>query len=228
MGQYGAWWRWDEVLTSQHACSVANQSIFVRTSPNGVVREGLIAACLTSIMILVFLGSWRSTLIICMPIPPSILTSLLILSALGESINIMTLGTLALAVGVLVDDATVEIENMPGAASLRGTGELVQAEPDGYTFGLINPPSSPVSAMTNPPGYDMTEVEGICAYGTTSYVAIALGIAPKTKTSTTARLGPISTLMLVPSLVLPLPPFSSLDCQGSASSLYMDDRGCLS
>jgi CzcA family heavy metal efflux pump len=91
---------------------LADQSIFVKASLNGVVREGLIAACLTSIMILVFIGSWRSTLIICVSIPLSILTSLLILSALGESINIMTLGGLALAVGVLVDDATVEIENM--------------------------------------------------------------------------------------------------------------------
>jgi len=91
---------------------LADQSIFVKASLNGVGREGLIAALLTSIMILVFLGSWRSTLIICVSIPLSILTSLLLLSALGETINIMTLGGLALAVGVLVDDATVEIENM--------------------------------------------------------------------------------------------------------------------
>ncbi|NYF51315.1 efflux RND transporter permease subunit [Tunturiibacter gelidoferens] len=91
---------------------LSDQSVFVRASLNGVVREGTIAASLTSIMILVFLGSWRSTLIICISIPLSILTSLLLLSALGESINIMTLGGLALAVGVLVDDATVEIENM--------------------------------------------------------------------------------------------------------------------
>jgi multidrug efflux pump subunit AcrB len=91
---------------------LADQSVFVKASLDGVVREGLIAACLTSIMILVFLGSWRSTLIICVSIPLSILTSLLLLSALGESINVMTLGGLALAVGVLVDDATVEIENM--------------------------------------------------------------------------------------------------------------------
>jgi multidrug efflux pump subunit AcrB len=90
----------------------SDQSIFVRASLDGVVREGVIAACLTSLMILVFLGSWRSTLIICISIPLSILTSLLLLSVLGESINIMTLGGLALAVGVLVDDATVEIENM--------------------------------------------------------------------------------------------------------------------
>ena len=91
---------------------LADQSVFVKASLNGVVREGLIAAALTSIMILVFLGSWRSTLIICISIPLSILTSLLLLSVLGETINIMTLGGLALAVGVLVDDATVEIENM--------------------------------------------------------------------------------------------------------------------
>src|SRR5882757_3572125 len=91
---------------------LADQSVFVKASLNGVVREGLIAATLTSIMILVFLGSWRSTLIICISIPLSILTSLLLLSMLGETINIMTLGGLALAVGVLVDDATVEIENM--------------------------------------------------------------------------------------------------------------------
>jgi multidrug efflux pump subunit AcrB len=91
---------------------LGDQSVFVRASLYGVVREGVIAAALTSIMILLFLGSWRSTLIICISIPLSILTSLLLLSALGESINIMTLGGLALAVGVLVDDATVEIENM--------------------------------------------------------------------------------------------------------------------
>jgi multidrug efflux pump subunit AcrB len=91
---------------------LSDQSIFVKASLTGVGREGLIAALLTSIMILVFLGSWRSTLIICISIPLSILTSLLLLSMLGETINIMTLGGLALAVGVLVDDATVEIENM--------------------------------------------------------------------------------------------------------------------
>ena len=91
---------------------LADQSIFVRDSIDGVVHEAIIAACLTAIMILIFLGSWRSTLIIAVSIPLSILTSLLVLSALGESINIMTLGGLALAVGILVDDATVEIENI--------------------------------------------------------------------------------------------------------------------
>jgi len=91
---------------------VADQSIFVRASINAVLREGLIAACLTAIMILVFLGSWRSTLIIAVSIPLSILCSIFTLSALGETINIMTLGGLALAVGILVDDATVEIENI--------------------------------------------------------------------------------------------------------------------
>ena len=91
---------------------LGDQSIFVRASIDGVVREAIIAACLTAIMILVFLGSWRSTLIIAVSIPLSILSSLLVLSALGETINIMTLGGLALAVGILVDDATVEIENI--------------------------------------------------------------------------------------------------------------------
>ncbi|MDE1169717.1 MAG: efflux RND transporter permease subunit [Verrucomicrobium sp.] len=89
-----------------------DQSIFVRASINGVVREAVIAACLTALMILLFLGSWRSTLIIAVSIPLSILCSVCALSALGETINLMTLGGLALAVGMLVDDATVAIENI--------------------------------------------------------------------------------------------------------------------
>jgi multidrug efflux pump subunit AcrB len=88
-----------------------DQSLFVRASINGVMREALIAAGLTGLMILLFLGSWRSTLIVCISIPLSILTSLIVLAIAGETINIMTLGGLALAVGILVDDATVEIEN---------------------------------------------------------------------------------------------------------------------
>ena len=91
---------------------LADQSIFVRASINGVIREAVIAACLTGLMILLFLGSWRSTLIIAISIPLSILTSIIVLSFLHETINIMTLGGLALAVGILVDDATVEIENV--------------------------------------------------------------------------------------------------------------------
>ncbi len=91
---------------------IADQSIFVRAAISGVVREAIIAACLTAAMILIFLGSWRSTLIIAVSIPLSIVCSLLMLAALGETINIMTLGGLALAVGILVDDATVEIENI--------------------------------------------------------------------------------------------------------------------
>src|SRR5215469_13328900 len=91
---------------------LADQSLFVRASIQGVVREAIIAACLTGLMILIFLGSWRSTLIIAVSIPLSILTSIICLSALGETINIMTLGGLALAVGILVDDATVTIENI--------------------------------------------------------------------------------------------------------------------
>ena len=89
-----------------------DQSIFVRAAVNGVIREAVIAACLTALMILLFLGSWRSTVIIAVSIPLAILTSILCLSALGETINLMTLGGLALAVGMLVDDATVEIENI--------------------------------------------------------------------------------------------------------------------
>jgi multidrug efflux pump subunit AcrB len=91
---------------------LADQSIFVRGAITGVVREALIAACLTAFMILVFLGNWRSTLIIATSIPLAILTSVVIFSAIGETINIMTLGGLALAVGILVDDATVEVENI--------------------------------------------------------------------------------------------------------------------
>ena len=90
----------------------SDQSVFVRSAITGVVREGVIAAALTALMILLFLGSWRSTLIISLSIPLSVLTSLAILSALGETINLMTLGGLALAVGILVDDATVAIENI--------------------------------------------------------------------------------------------------------------------
>lgn len=95
-----------------HVTTLLDQSVFVRAAVEGVIREGVIAAALTALMILLFLGSWRSTLIICVSIPLSILTSLIVLSALGETINVMTLGGLALAVGILVDDATVEIENI--------------------------------------------------------------------------------------------------------------------
>lgn len=90
----------------------ADQSLFVRAAVDGVVKEGLIAAILTAVMILLFLGSWRSTFIIALSIPLSVLCSLTLLSSLGETINLMTLGGLALAVGILVDDATVEIENV--------------------------------------------------------------------------------------------------------------------
>ena len=90
----------------------ADQSVFVRSAIEGVLREGIIAAALTALMILLFLGSWRSTLIIALSIPLSVLSSIAALSALGETINLMTLGGLALAVGILVDDATVAIENI--------------------------------------------------------------------------------------------------------------------
>jgi CzcA family heavy metal efflux pump len=106
-----------------------DQSLFVRASINGVVREAITAACLTALMILLFLGSWRSTLIIAISIPLSILVSVITLSALGETFNIMTLGGLALAVGILVDDATVEIENID--RNLEMGKELRQAILDG-------------------------------------------------------------------------------------------------
>jgi multidrug efflux pump subunit AcrB len=89
-----------------------DQSVFVRAAVEGVLKEGAIAAALTALMILIFLGSWRSTLIVAVSIPLSILTSVIVLWALGQSLNIMTLGGMALAVGVLVDDATVELENV--------------------------------------------------------------------------------------------------------------------
>jgi multidrug efflux pump subunit AcrB len=92
--------------------ALSDQSLFVRAAISGVIREGGIAAALTGLMILLFLGSWRSTLIIAISIPLSILASIIALSAMGETINIMTLGGLALAVGILVDDATVTIENI--------------------------------------------------------------------------------------------------------------------
>jgi len=92
--------------------ALSDQSIFVRSAISGVVREAIIAACLTATMILVFLGSFRSTIIIAVSIPLSILCSLIMLGALHETINIMTLGGMALAVGILVDDATVSIENI--------------------------------------------------------------------------------------------------------------------
>ena len=108
---------------------LADQSIFVRAAVSGVIHEAVIAACLTGLMILIFLGSWRSTLIIAVSIPLSILVSIIVLSFLGETINIMTLGGLALAVGMLVDDATVEIENTN--RNLEQGKEIKQAILDG-------------------------------------------------------------------------------------------------
>ena len=109
--------------------TLADQSVFVRASIQGVEREAMIAAGLTALMILLFLGSWRSTLIVCISIPLSILASLCILSLLGQTINVMTLGGLALAVGILVDDATVAIENTHRNIGLRKP--LVRAVIDG-------------------------------------------------------------------------------------------------
>jgi multidrug efflux pump subunit AcrB len=109
--------------------ALSDQSIFVRSAIDGVIREAIIAACLTAIMILVFLGSFRSTVIIAVSIPLSILCSLIMLYWLHETINIMTLGGLALAVGILVDDATVEIENIN--RNLESGKEIEQAILDG-------------------------------------------------------------------------------------------------
>ena len=106
-----------------------DQSLFVRASINGVIREALIAAALTACMILLFLGDWRPTIVISISIPLSIFVSVILLSALGETINLMTLGGLALAVGILVDDATVEIENIE--RNLAQGKEMKQAILDG-------------------------------------------------------------------------------------------------
>jgi CzcA family heavy metal efflux pump len=109
--------------------SLFDQSLFVRASINGVVREGLIAAALTAVMILIFLGDWRPTIVIAISIPLSIFVSIILLGAIGQTINIMTLGGLALAVGILVDDATVEIENIE--RNLAMGKEMRQAILDG-------------------------------------------------------------------------------------------------
>jgi multidrug efflux pump subunit AcrB len=110
---------------------IADQSLFVRSAITGVVREAVIAGALTGLMILLFIGSWRSTVIIAVSIPLSILTSILILSSLHETINIMTLGGLALAVGILVDDATVEIENINRILEEGHETDIKQAILDG-------------------------------------------------------------------------------------------------
>jgi multidrug efflux pump subunit AcrB len=100
------------VSTDLHVKQFLDQSVFVKGAVSGVVREGVIAAALTALMILLFLGSWRSTIIIAISIPLSVLASIAVLSVIGQTINLMTLGGLALAVGILVDDATVTIENV--------------------------------------------------------------------------------------------------------------------
>src|SRR5436190_10037618 len=121
------------VTTAVNIKEFADQSLFVRAAVSGVVREGVIAAALTALMILLFLGSWRSTIIIAISIPLAVLSSIAVLSLIGETINLMTLGGLALAVGILVDDATVTIENVERHMSLgenledailKGAGEI--------------------------------------------------------------------------------------------------------
>src|SRR2546427_5760154 len=108
---------------------LADQSIFVKAAVTGVIREAVIAACLTALMILLFLGSWRSTLIIATSIPLAVLCSIVCLAALGQTLNVMTLGGLALAVGILVDDATVTIENIN--RNMEEGKEILQAIMDG-------------------------------------------------------------------------------------------------
>ncbi|MEN9706146.1 MAG: hypothetical protein RLZZ393_2025 [Pseudomonadota bacterium] len=108
---------------------IGDQSVFVRAAITGVIHEGLIAACLTALLILVFLGSWRSTLIICISIPLSILAAIIALSALGQTINIMTLSGFALSIGILIDDATVTIENIN--AHLEQGKDILAAIRDG-------------------------------------------------------------------------------------------------
>src|SRR6202789_4511422 len=108
---------------------LADQSLFVRASIEGVIREAIIAACLTGLMILLFIGSWRSTIIVCISIPLSILVSIIVLNLTRQTINVMTLGGLALAVGILVDDATVEIENTHRNMAMKKP--LVRAVLDG-------------------------------------------------------------------------------------------------
>jgi multidrug efflux pump subunit AcrB len=115
--------------TALNVRQMFDQSLFVRAAINGVVREAVSAACLTGLMILIFLGSWRSTVIVCISIPLSILVSLMMMSLLGQTINVMTLGGLALAVGILVDDATVEIENTHRNMAMKKP--LVRAVLDG-------------------------------------------------------------------------------------------------
>jgi ribosomal protein L12E/L44/L45/RPP1/RPP2 len=131
--------------------ALSDQSIFVRGAINGVVREALIAACLTAIMILIFLGSFRSTVIIAVSIPLSILCSLIVLYMLHETINIMTLGGLALAVGILVDDATVEIENIN--RNLESGKEIEQAILDGAA-----------QIATPGAGFDAGHLHRVCAH----------------------------------------------------------------
>ena len=114
--------------------------MFVQAAVEGVLKEGAIAAGLTALMILLFLGSWRSTLIVATSIPLSILTSIIVLWALGQSLNIMTLGGMALAVGILVDDATVELENTHRYLGTKGRGEVT---PPRARRSSTAPPRSP-------------------------------------------------------------------------------------
>ncbi len=145
-----------------------DQSLFVRSALGGVVRETLIAAVLTGGVILLFLGSWRSTFIVCLSIPLSILSSICILSLLGETINVMTLGGLALAVGILVDDATVEIENTHRNLAMRKP--LVRAVLDGASQIAVPTLVSTLSIC-------IVFVPGVLLTGTAQYLFTPLAMA---------------------------------------------------
>src|SRR5258705_10036215 len=162
-----------------------DQSLFVRAAIAGVLTEGAIAAALTGLMILLFLGSWRSTLVVITSIPLSILTSLAILSAIGQTLNVMTLGGLALAVGILVDDATVEIENIHRNPGL-GT-RLVQAILDGAQ--QIAPPAFvstlaicivfvPVLFLTGPAKYLFTPLAMAVVFAMLASYVLSRTIVP--------------------------------------------------
>jgi len=125
----------DQLPPGVDLAAVGDQSVFVQASISSVLQEGATAAALTGLMILLFLGSWRSTLIITISIPLAILTTIAILSAIGETINVMTLGGLALAVGILVDDATVTIENID--RHLEEGAEIIDAIMDGASEIII-------------------------------------------------------------------------------------------
>ena len=152
---------WASLPKGLQLVAVGDQSTFVNAAVSGVIREGVIAAVLTGLMILLFLGSWRSTLIITISIPLAILSAIAVLSAIGETINVMTLGGLALAVGILVDDATVTIENID--RHLEGGAEIIDAILDGALEIIIPATVSLLSiSIVFVPTFGLAELPAIC------------------------------------------------------------------